>query len=170
MSTILSRSVPDILAHLAQLRPTLAGKGPLLYAISATHHTPPADLTALHAAVTALAPDGRAAGCLSAPVPVSTIPTVRGCREREQWQRRVAVAVAAFDSARATLFRSAIPGRAPVQVGRWRAPGLHGQGQGHGRDVGAYTEEIGWSETLARFSGEAKMPEALQSLEYVGMT
>lgn len=150
LSTIVSRKPADILAHISRLRPTIS-KHSLLYAISASQHTDPSELSQLVSSVKGLANDS--VGCLTAPIP----------SERRSWQRYTSVSLAAFDPQHATLFRSTIPGRKASQVGRWHA--LHQkEAVPDSRD---YSREINWENALARTYESDSLPPELQGLSWV---
>ena len=149
MSTIVSRKTADIVAHIDRLRPRVAGSS-LLYAISTTNQTQPSDVSHLYSSLKTLSEDS--VGCLTAPIPSS----------RPSWQRSFAVSVASFDPKHATLFRSTIPGRKAVQVGRWRAPDQHGKQP----DRGEYSEDIEWGKAFAQFSGTTSLPPSIDCLRY----
>ena len=147
MSTIVSRKTADILSHLSQLRSTLAPY-PLLYTISVSQHTNNTDLSELVASVKTLS--NNTVGCLSAPIPSS----------RPAWQQRTAVSLASFDEKYATLFRSTIPGKKQVQVGRWHA--MHQKEEQP--DTQDYSKDIDWESAFADSHEGNPLPEALQSL------
>ena len=151
ISTIVSRKSANILAHLARISPRIAGN-PLLYSIAATPQTPPSELSEIYNATKALSESS--VGCLSAPLP-SSLPA---------WQRYFAVSVASFDAKHATLFRSTIPGRKAIQVGRWRARDQHGKQPADIRDC---EQDIEWGSMLGQPQNNSVIPEPLQRFSCV---
>ena len=146
-STVISRKTPELLAYISQLRPTLSAH-PLLYTLSVSQHTDPSELTQLVSSLKSLS--ANSVGCLSAPIPSS----------RPAWQQRTAVSLASFDEEYATLFRSTIPGRKQVQVGRWHA--MHQKEEQP--DTQDYSRDIDWESAFADSHEGNPLPEALQSL------
>ena len=149
MSTNVSRKTADIIAHLERLRPQVAGSS-LLYAISTTNHMQPSDMSYLYSSVKALS--GDSVGCLTAPIP----------SPRPSWQRSFTVSVASFDPKHAALFRSTIPGRKAVQVGRWRIPDHHEKRL----DQVEYSENTDWGKEFGQFSAAASLPPSIERLRY----
>ncbi|TBU33162.1 hypothetical protein BD311DRAFT_785251 [Dichomitus squalens] len=146
-STFISRNTADLLAHISHLRPTLSAH-PLLYTISVSQLTDPAQLSQLVSSVQSIS--SNSVGCLSAPIPSA----------RSAWQQRTALSLASFDDAHATLFRSAIPGRKAAQVGRWHA--MHQKEKEP--DNMDYSQHIDWENALADSHEGSALPSALQSL------
>ncbi|KAI0774443.1 hypothetical protein C8Q74DRAFT_1270062 [Fomes fomentarius] len=147
MSTIVSRKTADILTHISQLRTSLLHR-PLLYTISVSQQTNSADLSQLVSSIKSLS--SNSVGCLSAPIP----------SVRSAWQQYTAVSVASFDEQHATLFRSTIPGRKAVQVGRWHALRQKDE-QADTRD---YSQNIDWEGALSKSYDSDALPPALQDL------
>ncbi|CCM00623.1 uncharacterized protein FIBRA_02659 [Fibroporia radiculosa] len=108
MSTVVTKKASDIIAHLARVRPLISAHIPL-FTLSATADTDPGELSGLVSQLQSLS--DRSVGCLSAPIPSRS----------DSFNGAFACSLAIFDFARATSFRSNIPGRPITQVGRWHA-------------------------------------------------
>lgn len=150
MSTIVSRKTADILTHISQLRTSLLHR-PLLYTISVSQQTDSADLSQLVSSIKSLS--SHSVGCLSAAIPSA----------RSAWQQYTAVSVASFDEQHATLFRSTIPGRKAVQVGRWHAL----RQKDEQTDTRDYSQNVDWEGALSKSYDSDALPPALQDLPYV---
>ena len=147
-STLISRKTPELLAHISQLRSCLSVH-PLLYTISVSQHTDPSELTQLVSSVQSLS--NNSIGCLSAPIPSA----------RPFWQQRTSVSFASFDDKHTTFFRSTIPGRKAVQVGRWHAA----HPQERQSDTKDYSQDINWENALTASNENHEVPSALRSVE-----
>ena len=147
-STLISRKTPELLAHISQLRSCLSVH-PLLYTISVSQHTDPSELTQLVSSVQSLS--NNSIGCLSAPIPSA----------RPFWQQRTSVSFASFDDKHTTFFRSTIPGKKAVQVGRWHAAHpLERQS-----DTKDHSQDINWENALTASNENHEVPSALRSVE-----
>ncbi|OJT13297.1 hypothetical protein TRAPUB_10063 [Trametes pubescens] len=149
MSTVISRELGHITEHLSKLQPILS-QHPLLYTISASQNTRSSDLSILVSSLQGLS--HRSVGCLSAAIP-SAGPS---------WRQHTSVSLAAFDERHATLFRSTIPGRKAVQVGRWHA--MHKDAQPDHEEPALGESMPDWDNTMSRvYEGQA-LPVELESL------
>ncbi|KAH9917967.1 uncharacterized protein B0H18DRAFT_883271 [Fomitopsis serialis] len=151
-STVISRKVSDILAHVSRVHLAFPDHIPL-YSLSATSEVDSRNLQDLVSSVSALSP--HSVGCLSAPIPSSS-PAL---------QANIACSMAMFRKDHATAFRSDIPGRSAPQVGRWHAFRKKDQtGFGTGETVQAETENVNWDDVWAKNVDVPSLPSELQAI------
>lgn len=147
-STLICRKTTELLIHISRIRPRLSAH-PLLYTISVSQHTDPSELMQLVSSVQSLS--NNSIGCLSAPIP-SALPF---------WQQHTSVSLASFEGKHTTLFRSTIPGKKAVQVGRWHAAHANEEPP----DARDYSRDIDWENALADSNESQEVPLALRSVE-----
>ncbi|KAI0917578.1 hypothetical protein AcW1_007253 [Taiwanofungus camphoratus] len=151
MSTILSRTTSDIISHLAHIRASFASHV-ALFTLSVSPHSDSSEVSALVSTLTSLS--SHSAGCLSANLnPENSI------------KEHILCSVAIFDSGKATPFRSTIPGKPAVQVGRWHSFRKRDeQDLANATHTGDDLADINWEDVWARKTSSKALPSALQAL------
>lgn len=153
MSTVLSRSIPEIIAHVSRVRTMHPSHIPLFTLSASTEH-PAHELSALVSHLTSLS--DRSMGCLSAPIP---------CSESQHFLRDcITCSIAIFDTQTTVPFRSTIPGRQAVQVGRWHAFRKSDQGESGAGTQPEDPEDLDWEDVWARKTSPTKLPAELSEL------
>lgn len=133
LSTLVSRSSTSLLQYLTKVKPD--PNAVLLFSLSTNVYNMEAIISRLRSSAR------HSIGCLSGPLP--------GVTETET----VICSMAFFSSQDCIPFRSDIPGRAPVQVGRWKQKRAHNVS-----DVLGFTEN---SLTSMNLEGDPHLPEEL---------
>ncbi|KDQ62165.1 hypothetical protein JAAARDRAFT_189527 [Jaapia argillacea MUCL 33604] len=148
-STILSRTPAALLSYLSTLPKSFSGH-PILFALATSTTGTESDLSSLVSHLTSIS--SQSIGCLSAPAPHSPSHTWISC------------SIAVFDKRIVTPFRSTIPGRAAVQVGRWHAFRKKGDVVSPGQEAGL-EENVNWDDVWNKNVEQKALPDELQSLK-----
>ncbi|KAA1473825.1 hypothetical protein DENSPDRAFT_840322 [Dentipellis sp. KUC8613] len=157
--TLLARNPAALTDHLSRL-PSYLSTSHLLWTLSPHPSLPPNTLNTLTQTLRHLSPSS--IGCLTAPVslpsPTSSVFTANPTQPRPT--PLITCSLAFFDPAEATLFRSAIPGRTEVQVGR--SPGARRASAPQAAldpDAGVDWEDV-WSRSASTYA----LPDELEAL------
>ena len=164
-STVLARNASSILAHISRLPVELASH-PLLFTLST--NAPASSLSPLVSALSALSSSG-SVGCLSAPLTHPATATI--ATTTPTTAAPIACSLAFFRKDHAVPFRSEIPGRPEIQVGRWHAMRRKGEKdeESQGGEVGLTAEEkdVDWETIWNRSLKGSEVPPALRGLRCV---
>lgn len=157
-STIISRRLTDILAHVSRVNLAFPDHIPL-FTLSTSPSVEQSHLQDLVTRLTTLSP--HAVGCLSAPVPSSN----------EALRTSVACSLSIFHKDNASAFRSDIPGKSAPQVGRWHAFRKKDQPDfGIGEEMRADMENVNWEDVWAKNVDVPPLPSVFKSIPYVSVT
>lgn len=154
LSTYLSRSPASLLSRVQTLTKSYAGHD-LTFLFSLSANIPGSeDLGRVVNSLTALEKT-RTIGCLSSPLGGTRI------NGRSIEKNVVSLSVAVFHSHTVKYFRSTIPGKEEIQVGRWHA--FRRKGAGENKEY-SLKEGTSWEDVWKNNQGVA-LPEELRTLE-----
>ena len=155
LSTIFPRSPSSLQSYIANLSKVYSGHGhTFLFALSANFEAPSDLVKSVQSLTNFIGDGGQTVGCLSSPF--------NGVNSRF-----LSCSFSVFESP-ATTFRSVIPGKAEVQVGRWHSLRKKEEEVVSTITEGDYEEGVDWENVWDRRAQATPLPEDLQKLECVG--
>ncbi|KAL0960900.1 hypothetical protein HGRIS_005909 [Hohenbuehelia grisea] len=172
--TIVAKTADQIIAKVNTLSKSHAGHT-LLFALSASARYRSTDLQSLVDCLHAQFPSS--VGCLSAPLlaasNVTDKPLAAESNHEAEPEPLMSCSIALFEPGRATVFRSSIPGKADVQVGRWHAfRDTHNERKSSLVEVDDRAHErllhdgmIDWERIWRREETTSPLPQELQSVD-----
>ena len=155
LSTIFPRSPSSLQSYITKLSKVYSGHGhTFIFALSANSEAPSDLAKSVQSLTNFIGDGGQTVGCLSSPF--------NGVNSRA-----LSCSFGVFESP-ATTFRSVIPGKAEVQVGRWHSFRKKEEQGGSTITEGDYEEGVVWEDVWDRSKQATSLPEDLQKLECVG--
>jgi hypothetical protein len=154
LSTIFPRSPSSLQSYIANLSKVYGGHGhTFIFALSANFEAPSDLAKSVQSLDNFIGDGGQTVGCLSSPF--------NGVNSRP-----LSCSFGVFESP-ATTFRSVIPGKAEVQVGRWHSFRKKEEEGVSTVTEGDYEEGVDWEDVWDRSRQATSLPEDLQKLECV---
>ncbi|KIJ99944.1 hypothetical protein K443DRAFT_132847 [Laccaria amethystina LaAM-08-1] len=152
LSTIFPRSPSSLQSYIANLSKVYGGHGhTFIFALSANFEAPSDLAKSVQSLDNFIGDGGQTVGCLSSPF--------NGVNSRP-----LSCSFGVFESP-ATTFRSVIPGKAEVQVGRWHSFRKKEEEGVSTVTEGDYEEGVDWEDVWDRSRQATSLPEDLQKLD-----